>query len=247
MNAQLAIISVTMRRLITRKRIIGLVLFASVPALVVLVASTGDRGPERLAALYHDTTYGILLAVALPVIAIVNATGALGDERRSHTMSFLALKPIPRWAIALSTTIASVVATLAVAVVGVGLAWLVAGFATGAWDIGAGPAVGSLVVAIGYGTVFVPIGLLTRRATVIGLIYLFLWESSFANAVGTLAPTSLNHIALAAYVDLAPDISAAEALGSLEPGVWAALIKMAVVALVSLAVTTWALRKRDLA
>ncbi len=88
MNAQLAIVRVTLRRLITRKRMIGFVLFASIPALIVLFASTGDRGPERLAGLYHDTTYGILIAVALPVIAIVNATGALGDERRSHTMAF---------------------------------------------------------------------------------------------------------------------------------------------------------------
>ncbi|MDH3397147.1 MAG: ABC transporter permease [Acidimicrobiia bacterium] len=247
MNAQLAIMAVTLRRLITRKRIIGLILFASIPALVVLFASTGDRGPERLANLYHDTTYGILIAVALPVIAIVNATGALGDERRSHTMPFLALKPIPRWSIALSTTIASVGATLAVAFVAVVLGWLVAGFATDSWDIGKGPAVGALVAAIGYGTIFVPIGLLTRRATVIGLIYLFLWESSFANAVATLAPTSLNHIALSAYVDLAPDISAADALGSLEPGAGTALTKVAVVALVSLAITTWALNKRDLA
>ncbi len=247
MNARLAIINVTLRRLITRKRIVGLVLFASVPALVVLFASTGDRGSARLADLYHDTTFGILLAVALPVVAIVNATGALGDERRLHTMPFLALKPIPRWAISVSTTIASVGATLAVAVVAVGLGWLAAGSATGDWGIATGPAVGALVVAIGYGTIFVPIGLLTRRATVIGLIYLFLWEASFANAVAALAPTSLGHIALSAYVDLAPGISAAETLGNLEPGVGNALTKVAVVALVSLVFTTWALRRRDLA
>jgi len=247
MNPQLAIAVVTLRRLITRKRILGFALFASVPAVVILFAATGDRGPDRLASLYHDTTFGILLAVALPVIAIVNAGAALGDERRSHTMPFLALKPVPRWSIALSTILASVAATLAVAVVGVGLGWLAAGSATGIWDIGTGPAVAALVTGLGYGTIFVPIGLLTRRATVIGLIYLFLWEASFANAVGTLAPTSLNHIALSAYVDLAPGISAAEALGSLEPGAGKALIKVAVVALVSLAATTWALRKRDLA
>lgn len=247
MNTGLAIVRVTLRRLITRKRMIGFILFASIPAVVVLFASTGDRGPERLASLYHDTTYGILIAVALPVIAIVNATGALGDERRSHTMPFLALKPIPRWHIAAATTLASVGATLAVAIVGVGLGWLAAGSATADWGIGAGPAVGALVVAIGYGTLFVPIGLLTRRATVIGLIYLFLWESSFANAVAALAPTSLNHIALSAYVDLAPGISPAEALGTLEPGVGKALLKMAVVAVVSLAFTTWSLRTRDLA
>ena len=247
MNAQLAIVGVTLRRLITRKRVIGLALFASVPAIVVLFAATGDRGTDRLADLYHDTTFGILISVALPVIAIVNGAAALGDERRSHTMPFLALKPIPRWSIALSTTIASVGATLAIGMVGVGLGWLAAGSATGDWGIGAGPAVAALVAAIGYGTLFVPIGLLTRRATVIGLIYLFLWEASFANAVAALAPTSLSHIALQAYVDIAPGISAADALGTLEPDLGKALLKMTVVAVVSLAFTTWALHKRDLA
>jgi ABC-type transport system involved in multi-copper enzyme maturation permease subunit len=247
MNAQFAIIRVTLRRLITRKRMIGFILFASIPALVLLFASTGDRGPERLAELYHNTTFGILLVIALPVIAIVNATGALGDERRSHTMPFLALKPIPRWSIALSTMVASVGATLIVALVGVGLGWLVAGSTTGMWDIGRGPAMAALVTAIGYGTIFVPIGLLTRRATVIGLIYLFLWESSFANAVGALAPTSLGHIALQAYTDLAPGMDFADSLGTLEPDAGKALIKVIVVALVSLVFTTWALHKRDLA
>jgi ABC-type transport system involved in multi-copper enzyme maturation permease subunit len=247
MNAQLAIIRVTLRRLITRKRMIGFILFASIPALVVvLFASTGDRSPERLAEQYHNTTFAILV-IALPVIAIVNATGALGDERRSHTMPFLALKPIPRWAIALSTTIASVGATLAVALVGVGLGWLVAGSTTGDWGIGQGPAMAALVTAVGYGTIFVPIGLLTRRATVIGLIYLFLWESSFANAVAALAPTSLGHIALQAYTDLAPGMDFVDSLGTLEPNAGKALLKVLVVALVSLAFTTWALRKRDLA
>lgn len=247
MNPQLAIMRVTLRRLISRKRVIGLALFASIPAVVVLFAATGDRGSDRLTNLYHDTTFGILIAVALPVIAIVNGSATLGDERRSHTMPFLALKPIPRWQIALSTTIASVAATVAVAFVGVGLGWLVAGWATDDWGIGTGPAVAAFVAAIGYGTLFVPIGLLTRRATVIGLIYLFLWEASFANAVGALAPTSLSHIALSAYVDITPGISAAETLGTLEPGAGTAFYKMAVVAVVALGATTWALRKRDLA
>ena len=88
---------------------------------------------------------------------------------------------------------------------------------------------------------------MTRRATVIGLIYLFLWESSFANAVGALAPTSLGHIALQAYTDLAPGMDFADSLGTLEPDAGKALIKVLVVALVSLVFTTWALRKRDLA
>lgn len=247
MNPQLAIIGVALRRLITRKRVIGLTLFASVPAVIVLFAATGNRGPDRLAGLYHDTTFGILISVALPVVAIVNGAAALGDERRSHTMPFLALKPLPRWSIAVSSTIASVGTTLAIAFVGVGFGWLAAGATTDDWSIGAGPAVAALVASIGYGTLFVPIGLLTRRATVIGLVYLFLWEASFSNAVGTLAPTSLSHIALQAYVDVAPGISPAEALGTLEPGLGTAFYKMAVVALVSVAFTTWALRKRDLA
>ena len=247
MNAGLAIVRVTLRRLVTRKRMIGFILFASIPALVLLFASTGDRSAERLAELYHNTTFAILLVVALPVIAIVNATGALGDERRSHTMSFLALKPIPRWSIALATMLASVGATVTVAFFGVGLGWLVAGSVTSDWGIGRGPAMAALVTAIGYGTIFVPIGLLTRRATVIGLVYLFLWESSFANAVAALAPTSLGHIALQAYTDLAPGLDFADSLGTLEPDAGKALVKVLVVALVSLAFTTWALRKRDLA
>lgn len=247
MRSELAILRVTLRRLITRKRVIGLVLFASVPAFVVALAATGNRGPERLASLYHDLTFGILLAVALPVVAVVNGTGALGDERWSHTMPFLALKPIPRWSIALATSVASIASTMMVGMVGVGLGWLAGGWATGSWDIGVGPALATLVAAIGYGTLFVPVGLLSRRGTVIGLIYIFLWEASFANAIPTLAPTSIGHIAFSAYVAIAPDIGPAETLGNLTPEVGLAFMKVAVVAAASLALTTWQLTRRDLA
>ncbi len=136
---------------------------------------------------------------------------------------------------------------MAVGAVGAGLGWLAGGWATGSWRIGLGPTVATLVAAVGYGTLFVPVGLLSRRGTVIGLIYVFLWEASFANAIATLAPTSIGHIALSAYVAIAPDIGPAESLGSVTPEVGLAFTKVAVVALVSLALTTWELKRRDLA
>ncbi|HZJ47593.1 MAG TPA: hypothetical protein VFD97_00990, partial [Acidimicrobiia bacterium] len=110
------------------------------------------------------------------------------------------------------------------------------------------PAVVALTVsALSYGAVFIPIGYLFRRGTLIGLVYVFFWEAIMASAVATLASSSLWRIGLAAYLGLlaGPAQEFVDLLGPVQPGVGGAFVKAAVLTVLSLVVTTWLLRSRD--
>ena len=133
MTAFAAIVRVTLQQLTGRRKIFGFVLLSLIPAALLYFAARA-REVEGL-----DTDLGGLVvspffAVVLPVIALIMAGSALGDERRDNTLSFLVLRPISRLAIATAKTLAACTASLGFALVGtvalavVYAAFLVAGF-----------------------------------------------------------------------------------------------------------------------
>jgi ABC-type transport system involved in multi-copper enzyme maturation permease subunit len=234
----------TFRKLMNRRRVIGLVLLTALPALIILLVGRRAGSPEGM---FHGLTTGVLMAVALPVIALVNSTGALGDERRDHTLPYLTVKPLPRSLIAGGMLVGSVGATLAIGVVGVAALWLAGGWVTGSWGIGVAPLVGLTVIALAYGAVFVPVGFIFKRATLIGLVYIFFWEAILASAVTTLAASSLWRIGLAAYLGVLaqPGSELVQQLGTVEPSVGWSFVKAGVLMVLSLGAITWLLRSRD--
>ena len=117
-----------------------------------------------------------------------------------------------------------------------------------------GPMVaGSVVATAIYAGLFVPLGYLTERATIVGLLFVLVWEGAVA-AIPSLAATSPVRLGYAAYVSLAPSTimaglgDASEyVLGDISPSAGTAVIQVAVVLAVSAAFLTWLLRTRDLA
>ncbi|NIA24448.1 MAG: hypothetical protein GWP04_02645 [Gammaproteobacteria bacterium] len=244
MKAFSAISVFTFRRLMGRRRVTGLLFLTVLPAIIVALIGRDAGDPEHVT---QGLTVGVLLAVAIPVVALVNSTAALGDQRREHLLPYLTLKPLPRSVIVGAAFVGSVVATLGIGGAGVAALWLAGGWVTGSWGIGWPAAVALTVSALSYGAVFIPVGYLFRRGTLIGLIYIFFWEAILASAVTTVAASSLWRIGLSAYLGL-PAESAEEfvrMLGTVQPGVGGAFIKAGVLAVASVVLTTWLLRSRD--
>ena len=244
MKALLTIALFAFRKLMNRRRVVGLMILVLVPAGAIAMAGPGAGNPE---AAFHGMTVGVFLAIVLPVVSLVNATTALGDERRDHTLGYLTLKPVSRAAIAAGLLIGATAATFLIAGVGVAALWVVGGWVTGDWTLGAFVLVATGVETIAYGAVFVPIGFAFRRATLIGLVYVFFWEAVLATAVTSIAASSLWRIGLAAYLGMIEDPGGGllDQLGSIEPNLGTALIKAAVLAILSIMATTWFLRTRD--
>jgi len=179
------IFRLTMRQLTGRWRVVLILLLVSLPiGLAAIVSATlgeDETSTEGFTSVLLDA---LLIAGSLPIISMVLATAALGNEVEDRTLSYLVLKPISRWRIVLPKLLA---------VIAIGGPVLVAGgvIATvlGASDLGAvivpfdNPLRGALAVGlalfagvVAYSSIFVWAGLMTNRALGFGLMYVFIWE-----------------------------------------------------------------------
>jgi ABC-2 type transport system permease protein len=237
---------VTLRQVVGGPRWLAFALLALLPSVVMWFASmnlTAEATFDR----FHDAPLPTLLLIVVPVVTLVVASGALGDERRDATLSFLLVRPVRRSTIVAAKLAASWLAAVAVVGVAGAMAAGVLALRAGTWVTLAPTLVAVAVSSAGYAAVFVVLGYLTSRAVLVGLVYVFVWESGISLAVPTLATVSLSRIGLTAYVGLLPRSAGMldEPLGNLAPGVGGASVKAIGISVVALMVGSWMLRRRD--
>ena len=126
---------------------------------------------------------GMLVGAIVPLVTMVLASSAFGNEIEDKTLGYLMLRPVPRWMIVAPKMAATVIIAGPIAVVsGVVVTVLAGGDATAA--IAVGLALLSGVVA--YAAIFTWAGTVTARALGFGLVYVLGWEallSSFLSGV----------------------------------------------------------------
>lgn len=172
MRAFGAIVSVTLRGLLGRRRALLMVLLALLPVIVGLLIRLGggrSDAPEIL-----DT---LVIRTVLPLIALVVGTAAIGSEIEDGTAVFLLIKPIARWRTALAkvAVAAGLTAILVVPpVIATGI--LVGGVGGTSLGIAFGFALAAIAGGTAYATAFTVLGAITSRALVVGLAYTLLWE-----------------------------------------------------------------------
>lgn len=247
MTATIAIGRVTLRQLVARKLIWVLVVMAGFPALMMLLAGrsmTDDRAYEFL----NEGPIALTMLVVIPITSLILGSAALGDERRGDTLSFITLRPIARWQIVAAKAASAWLVSTAIAATGAMLAAAALGLLTGDWSLVLPMAVLAALNAAGYIAIFIPLGYITERAVLIGLAFVFLWESGLTIGVDALAPFSISRIGLSAYAGLAPDAATLleEPLGTVVPGAGGALVKTVVLVALGVAVTAALLKRRDL-
>jgi ABC-2 type transport system permease protein len=246
MTRLLAILRVTTRHLLGGRRILGLGLIGLVPAIIMWFTGRGATAATAFGR-YHEAPLIVVLAIVLPIVTIVLASGALGDERREHTLSFLLVRPVSRPLIVTAKLVAAWVSSMLV--VG-GSAAATAGILS--LQTGDSSVIGPTLVAVAVGTaayaaVFLVIGYLTSRAVLAGLVFVFVWESGIAFALAQFANFSLYRIGVTAYVGLVPESRGllSDTLGSLAPGAGGAAAKALVLAALAIAASAWLLRRSD--
>ncbi len=253
MTAVLAITRMTVRQVLGLRRLIGLALLAVAPAGIFFLGSARSD-PGRIAEGLAGAVVGAFINLVVPVITLIMASSVLGSERRDQTLSFLVLRPISRLSIAGAKLAAAFVTAFALTGFGalaLGIVALVrlhdAGYVVPLL-------VGTAVATLAYAAIFMPLGYITERATLIGLAYVFVWENGIAGALEGLAGLSPWRLGFSAMVDLAPasfETAIADirsfALGTLEPGAGGSIVKVLVLGVLSVVVTGWILRRRDLA
>ncbi|MGI9186692.1 MAG: ABC transporter permease [Gaiellales bacterium] len=173
----------TIRALLLRRRSLALLLpVLSVPLFVGIAIVRGDVSPDSQAIIVGR----LLVTTVAPLVALVLAVTAIGDERESGTIVYLATARLSRLRVVAEKTVAAAICS-ALLLVPALLSIVVLGdhLGVGAENIARGLA-GTLLVALVYVAVFVTVGLLLKRALVAGIIYILVWEG----AIATVAPSA---------------------------------------------------------
>jgi ABC-2 type transport system permease protein len=212
-----ALVAVTLRGLLGRRRIVLMVVLAALPVLVGLLIRLGggrSDAPEILDSL--------VIRTVLPLIALVIGTSTIGSEIEDGTVVFLLGKPIARWRVALAklTVAAGLTAALTVPPVLVtGL--LVGGFGGTSVGTAFGFALAAIAGGTAYAVAFAGLGVVTTRALVVGLGYTLLWEGVLAGLLDGTRFLSIRQATLGVAAALTGEDPGANVL---EPVVAAAIL-----------------------
>jgi ABC-2 type transport system permease protein len=233
----IAVFRLVLRSQLTKGRLVGLVAFGAIGLLIALSLRAADPLDRP------EIAYGLVLnyAVALlaPLTALIFASSALGDTVDDRTLVYLWLRPRPRWQIATAATAASWFISLPFIVVpAAGMAAI--GGTDGALVVAA--AVASAMAVAAYGALFVGLGLIVRRALVWGLVYILIWEGFVARS-----GTGASRISILYYVRTLLAEVADHELPALHTSLPVAIIVPLAVAAVALVLTSYALRRVDVA
>ena len=248
MRAAWAITTTTVKQLLGVRRMIVFGLAELAPAGVLLLM-TQTLAQEAALDRFLGMVAAFYFPLIVPIVTLIVAASALGDERRDGTLSFLVLRPIPRSVIALSKSGGAVIVATGLNVFGAIALTVVYGIDTGSWNLVLPLAIGGAFASIVYASLFVPLGFFTDRAVLIGLVFVFIFENAVVSALSGLSSLSPWRIGMSAFAGLAPSEVALELsdFGAANlSGFGAAFLRTVVIAGLSIAATTLVLRRRDL-
>jgi ABC-2 type transport system permease protein len=240
------IVEVTLRGVLGRRRTLLVALLAAVPvviAAIIRVGGTTTDGPAVTAGLLD----ALLVTTVLPLIALVFGTGVLGSELDDGTAVYLLVKPIERWRIVLSKVAVAAGTTVAFVFPSALLAGLVVGAGHGGESIAFGVALAVLPGSLVYTAGFVALSVVTSRALIAGLLYVFIWEGLLAGLFASTALLSVRQYTLALAGWIAGDDGRA-ITSSVEVQTAAALAVVVLVVAVAIAIRrlgSWEVRTAE--
>ncbi len=188
----------TWRQLFARRRLLLAGAFSLAPLLITLVfrvtsSDLAGASVPFLTTLLREIVVGTLL----PLAALVFGTTAFGGEIDDGTLVYLLVKPLDRWRVVLTKYLVATACTFSVMIPAIVLPWLLlrSDDLTGTVPLAflAGAGAGAVV----YCAIFLALGLLTRRALVIGLMYVIGLEVVWSRIVAGLRSFSVREFAVA--------------------------------------------------
>jgi len=132
----------------------------------------------------------------LPLAGVIFGTTAFGGEVDDGTLVYLLVKPIRRWTVVLSKLAVASLSTLAVIAPAVVLPWLVLRGPDLPFSFAGGFLVGAAVGAVIYCALFLSLGLATRRALVVGLLYVIGFEATLSRSLNGLRSLSVREFSV---------------------------------------------------
>jgi ABC-2 type transport system permease protein len=182
-----SIFRLSLHQLVKRRRLLILLLLAFLPVAIAaivyaLAGSDPSNDANSINTLWSNLLDAMVVAAILPIVTIALATAAFGEELEDRTLSYLVLKPIPRWRIVLPKLLATIAVAGSLLVVSGAVATVLG--LDGSVRAGVAAAVALFAGVLAYAAIFTWAGLVSTRALAFGLVYVFLWEGLLSTFLG---------------------------------------------------------------
>ena len=175
MNEEIFVLS--LRQLLGKRRTFALIALALLPLLVALVVRTSDSSADPVDPLDNAmVNYGLIVTTLLPLVTLVLSTTSLGMEIEDGTIVYLLSKPLSRAHVITAKLAASWLPAGVLVALSASLSGSIALQGSGESELLLAIAASTVLGALAYSSVFLLLSLLTSRALVFGLIYVFIWE-----------------------------------------------------------------------
>ena len=232
---------ITLRQLLGRRRTLLLLLLAAVPVLLAIVFKAANNAD--VAGFSTGVLDAVGVTLLLPIVAVLFGTAAFGAEIEDGTILYLLAKPVSRWAVVAAKYIGALGVTGLLTVASVFISGVIVLGSAGEQGAEATRAfmVAMLVGSFCYVAVFMTLSLFTRRALLIGLVYVLVWEGALSSLLPGIANLSIRQYALGvanAFWQMTPDEA------RLQPST--ALPLAVIVVVVALVLATLRLRRFEL-
>ncbi len=244
----LTITRLTIRQFLRSRSIyvvLGISLLAAILAVIVQLtpgeASLRDLRDTFANILYQD----LFAATLLPLATLVLATAALGDEIEDRTLQYLTLKPIGRLRIVFEKLLAVFIVMIPIVWLGIALTWAITAFGEfdGMRDLLWPALASSLVAIVGFGSLFMLLSMVMQRALLVGVFYVFVWETALSRFLPGIRAISIRHFTQSLFVRMVDDRRVEVPQVSAQTTV---IVTTAVICLACLALSTWRLRSMSL-
>ena len=236
-----SMVSLSIRQLTGRWRVAFILLLSVLMlglAVVVFILSDEPRAHGETIDVFFD---GLIVGAILPLVIMALATASFGNEVEDRTLSYLVMKPVARWLIVLP----KVLAPIAVG----GPVLIVTGVVTTLLllegDVRAATAVAVAIFAgvVAYASIFTWLGLVTKSALAVAVVYVFVWEGLISTFLGGVRYLSVRGYVLAIMDGI--DGESFEVFGERAIEYPAAIVGAATVSVVFFLLTILRLKRMD--
>ena len=101
-SVELTLARLAFRQLTASRRSLWAVLLAALPVLIAFPMGTDASGASDAAGDFWGIYQALIVAVLLPIVALVVGTGVFGAEVEDGTLTYVLGKPVPRWRMVLT-------------------------------------------------------------------------------------------------------------------------------------------------
>jgi ABC-2 type transport system permease protein len=186
-SALWTLFTLTLRQFLRGRRVLVLGLLALLPAgLAVLVRNIDDRHSPPGSEIEFVFLFNLVPHVLLPLTALLYGSGMILDEQEEQTLTYLLIRPLPKWALYVTKLLATVCMVALLGLVFVVLTetatYLGSGRFFEVFPLKVLAVFGVMALALtAYASVFGFLSLLVQRSLIVGIVFIVVFEGILAN------------------------------------------------------------------